>query len=80
MQDKDKHQHLRDLSDHDLLIRMVVTQENMQVEMTGIKEQATIRNGDVRDIRKDQYRMAGAIAMLAFLMVVGVPVLIQIIN
>jgi len=58
---------------------MVVTQENMQEEMTEMKVQATIRNGDVKDIKKDQYRMMGAITMLAFLLVVGVPVFLAVI-
>ena len=57
------------MSDHDLLIRVAV-------KVDAIEEHAETLNGEVAAIKKDQYFLKGAIGMLGFLMVLGVPLLI----
>lgn len=61
------------MSDHDLLIRVAV-------KVDALGEHAEAVNGDMQTIKKDQYIMKGAIGMLSFLMLLGVPLLIWALN
>lgn len=60
------------LSDRELLIRVVGEQEHMSGEITETKTQLLALNGTVAAIKAAQLFQRGAIAMLAFLLVLGV--------
>ncbi len=55
------------LSDHDLLIRVAV-------KVDAIEAHAAVLNTDTAAIKRDQYIMKGAIGMLTFIIIIGIPV------
>ncbi len=65
---------LNHLSDRDLLMRLVVTVENMGVDMGEMKDHQEVQNGDVSAIKSDQLFQRGALAMLSFLVIAGIPI------
>ena len=67
-------EHLVHMSDRDLLMRVVTNQEHMQTEIEEIKVHQATQNGDVADIKSDQLFQKGALAMLSFLVLAGIPI------
>ncbi len=65
---------LNHLSDRDLLMRLVVTVENMGTDMGEMKEHQEVQNGDVSAIKSAQLFQRGALAMLSFLVLAGISV------
>ncbi len=67
-------EHLVHMSDRDLLMRVVTNQEHMQTEIGEIKVHQVTQNGDVADIKSAQLFQKGALAMLSFLVLAGIPI------
>ena len=57
------------LSDRELLIRVVSTQEHMSGEITALKQHQADQNGIVAAISRDQFFQKGALAMLSFILI-----------
>ncbi len=60
---------LRHLTDRELLVKLTVNQDNMRREMSKI-------NGTVADLVTAKNLTYGALGMLAFLMTLGIPLVI----
>ena len=59
------------LSDRELLVRVVSTQEHMSSEITEMKQHQADQNGIVVAISRDQFFQRGALAMLSFILIIS---------
>ena len=64
---------LSHMTDRELLIKMAVTQDNMEVDIGELKQHSAANNGIVADLVRAKNFTYGALAMLAFLVTVGIP-------
>ena len=64
------------MTDRELLVKVLVTQENMQGDIGELKQHSETNNGIVADLVRAKNFTYGALGMLAFLMTLGIPLVV----
>ncbi len=67
---------LSHMTDRELLVKVVVTQDNMQGDIGELKAHSATNNGIVAELVRAKNFTYGALAMLAFLMTLGIPLIV----
>lgn len=65
---------LQGMSDRDLLITAITKLEGVEAAVVEIKTHQIKQNGIIAELKGEHFFMRGALALLAFIMVVGVAV------
>ena len=61
------------MTERELLVKVTVTQDNMQSDIAQLKTHSDANNGIIADLVSAKHFTFGALAMLGFLMTAGVP-------